>query len=152
MNVRSAMVSRFCVRPTSKRPSSKYIPKWPWNTIHSTPRRNPCRLYTHPVAFTHSIGPSSAVWRREPGPAPPFPPTRVLEKCNNGHETLSDPTKVSSIQASSRTPLFLSMRWFYLNATNPWPNAPTVCTLTHAYLHDVFASITSIMLLNSFAS
>ena len=45
--------------------------------IHSTPCRNPCRLYIH-LAFTCSIGPSSVVWG-ELGPALPFPPMRVLE-------------------------------------------------------------------------
>ena len=41
------------------------------------PCRNPCRLYIH-LAFTYSVGPSSVVWS-ELGPAPPFPPMRVLE-------------------------------------------------------------------------
>ena len=41
------------------------------------PCRNPCRLYIH-LAFAYSVGPSSVV-RSELGPAPPFPPTRVLE-------------------------------------------------------------------------
>ena len=41
------------------------------------PRRNPYRLYIH-IAFTYSVGPSSVVWS-ELGPAPPFPPMRVLE-------------------------------------------------------------------------
>ena len=31
--------------------------------IHSTPRRNPCRLYSH-LAFTYSVGPSSVVVKR----------------------------------------------------------------------------------------
>ena len=51
--------------------------EWPWDMIHSMPCRNPCRLYIH-LAFTYSIGPSSVVWS-ELGPAPPFPPMRVLE-------------------------------------------------------------------------
>ena len=38
---------------------------------------NPCRLYIH-LAFTYSVGPSSIV-QSELGPAPPFPPIRVLE-------------------------------------------------------------------------
>jgi hypothetical protein len=41
------------------------------------PCKNPCRLYI-PLAFTYSIGPSSLV-RSELGPAPPFPPMRVIE-------------------------------------------------------------------------
>jgi hypothetical protein len=41
------------------------------------PCMNPCRLYLH-LAFTYLVGPSSIVWR-ELGPAPPFPPMRVLE-------------------------------------------------------------------------
>jgi hypothetical protein len=41
------------------------------------PCKNPCRLYI-PLAFTYSVGPSSVVWS-ELGPAPPFPPMRVLE-------------------------------------------------------------------------
>ena len=41
------------------------------------PCRNPCKLYIH-LAFNYSIGPSSVVWS-ELGPAPPFPPMRVLE-------------------------------------------------------------------------
>ena len=41
------------------------------------PYRNPCRLYIH-FAFTYSVGPSCVVWS-ESGPAPPFPPTIVLE-------------------------------------------------------------------------
>ena len=45
------------------------------------PCRNPCRLYYH-LAFTDPVGPSS-IMRSELGPAPPFPPMRML-KCN-GH-------------------------------------------------------------------
>jgi hypothetical protein len=45
--------------------------------IHLMPHRNPCRLYIH-LAFTYSVGPSSVVWS-ELGPAPPFPPMRMLE-------------------------------------------------------------------------
>ena len=37
----------------------------------------PCGLYIH-VTFTYSVGPSSIV-RSELGPAPPFPPMRVLK-------------------------------------------------------------------------
>ena len=51
--------------------------KWPWNMIHLMPCRNPCGLYIH-HAFTYSVGPSSVVWSKL-GPAPPFPPLRVLE-------------------------------------------------------------------------
>jgi hypothetical protein len=50
--------------------------KWPWNMIHSMSCMNICRLYIH-LAFTHSSGPSSVVWSKL-GPAPPFPPMRVL--------------------------------------------------------------------------
>ena len=39
--------------------------------------RNPCRLSIH-LAFTYSVGPSSVLWS-ELGPAPHFPPMRVLE-------------------------------------------------------------------------
>ena len=52
--------------------------KWPWNTIHLIPCKNPCTLYIH-LAFTYSIGPSSVVWSSELGPSPPSPPMRVLE-------------------------------------------------------------------------
>ena len=52
--------------------------KWPWNTIHAMPCRNPRRLHIH-LAFTHSFGPSSVVWSSELGPAPPFPPMGVLK-------------------------------------------------------------------------
>ena len=45
--------------------------------IHSMSWRNPFRLYIH-LAFTYLVGPSSVVWS-ELGPAPPFPPMRVLE-------------------------------------------------------------------------
>ena len=50
--------------------------KWPCNTIHPVPRRNPCRLYIH-LAFTYSVDPSSVAWRSELRPAPPFPPMRA---------------------------------------------------------------------------
>ena len=51
--------------------------KWPWNMIHLMSRRHPCRLHIH-LAFTYSVGPSSGVWSQL-GPAPLFPPMRVLE-------------------------------------------------------------------------
>jgi hypothetical protein len=52
--------------------------KWAWNMIHSMPCKNPSRFYIH-LAFTCcSVNPSSVVWS-ELGPAPPFPPMRVLE-------------------------------------------------------------------------
>jgi hypothetical protein len=41
------------------------------------PCTNLGRLYIH-LAFTYSVGPSNVVWS-ELGPAPPLPPTRVLE-------------------------------------------------------------------------
>ena len=44
--------------------------------IHLVPCRNPCRLYIR-LPFTYYVGPSSVVWS-ELGPAPPFPPMRVL--------------------------------------------------------------------------
>ena len=75
VSVRSVMVSRFCVRPTSKSWFLK-ASKRPRDTIHSMPCKNPCRLYIH-RAFTYSVGPSSIVWRKL-GPAPPFPPMRLL--------------------------------------------------------------------------
>ena len=51
--------------------------KWPWNMIHSMPRRNPCRLYIH-LAFHILRGSLNVVWSKL-GPAPPFPPMRVIE-------------------------------------------------------------------------
>jgi hypothetical protein len=69
----SAMVTWFCVRPTSRRWFWEYY-KWPWNMIHLMPCRNPCRLYIH-LASTYSVGPWSAVWS-ELRPTPPFPPVR----------------------------------------------------------------------------
>ena len=54
------MVSRFRVRPTSKRWFLKQS-KWPCNMIPSMPRRNPRRLYIH-LAATYSLSPSSVVW------------------------------------------------------------------------------------------
>ena len=51
--------------------------KWPWNMIHWMPYRNPRRLYIH-ITSTYSVGPSSIVWTKL-GPAPPFPPTGVLD-------------------------------------------------------------------------
>ena len=42
------------------------------------PCRNPCRLHNH-LAFAYSVGLSSVVWSSEVGPAPPFPPMRVVE-------------------------------------------------------------------------
>jgi hypothetical protein len=51
--------------------------KWPWNMIHSTPCRNPCRLYIH-LPFTYSVGPSKRSMKRT-WLAPPVPPMRVLE-------------------------------------------------------------------------
>ena len=76
VSVWSAMVSRFCVRSTSKRWFWEQC-KWPCNMIHWMPCRSPCRLYIH-LAFTYPVGPSSIVWS-ELGPSPPFPPMRVLE-------------------------------------------------------------------------
>ena len=78
VSVRSAMVTRCCVRPTPK--------KWFLKIVQVTMKTwciwchvgvNPCRLYIH-LAFTNSGDPPSVVWR-ELGPAPPFPPMRVLE-------------------------------------------------------------------------
>ena len=51
--------------------------KWPWNMIQLMSCRTPCRLYIY-LVVTYSVGPSSVVWS-EFGPAPPFPPLRVLE-------------------------------------------------------------------------
>ena len=51
--------------------------KQPWNIIQSMPCRSAHRLYNH-LAFTYYVGPSSIEWS-ELGPAPPFPPTRVLQ-------------------------------------------------------------------------
>ena len=56
---------------------SAFCVEWPWNMIHLMTCGNPCRLYNH-LAITYSFGPSSIVWS-ELGPAPPFPPMRVLE-------------------------------------------------------------------------
>ena len=69
VSARSAMVSRFCVRPTSKRWFLETV-QVTMNMIHLMPCRNPCRLYIHP-AFTYSVGPSSVV-RSELDTAPPF--------------------------------------------------------------------------------
>ena len=69
------MVSRFCVR--SPRGGFWKKSKWPWNMVQLMPCRNPGRLYIH-FAFTYFVGPSSIVWS-ELGPAPSFPPMRVLE-------------------------------------------------------------------------
>ena len=76
MRFRSTMVSRFCVRSTSKRWFWKYS-KWPLNMIHLMPCRNPCKLHIH-LAFTYSVGPSRVVWSKL-GPTLPFPPMRVVE-------------------------------------------------------------------------
>ena len=51
--------------------------KYPWNMIQLMPCGNPCRRYIY-LAFTYSVGSSSIVCSK-PGPAPPFPPMRVLE-------------------------------------------------------------------------
>ena len=67
------MVSYFYVRPTSKRWFLKIVQV----TMKHVPCRNPRRLYIH-LAFTYSVGPSSVV-RSKLGPAPPFPPMKVLE-------------------------------------------------------------------------
>ena len=64
---RSAMVSRSCVRPTSKK---WFLENSPWNIIQLIPSRNPCRPYIH-LAFTYFVGPSSVV-RSELGPTLPF--------------------------------------------------------------------------------
>ena len=76
MSIRSAMVSKFCVRPTSRGGFWKQS-KWPWNMIHSMPCRNPCRPL-HPSCVTYSVDPSNVLWSKL-GPTPPFPPMRVFE-------------------------------------------------------------------------
>ena len=80
VSVRSAMVSLFCVRPTSKRRSFENSP-----SDHLT-RSIRCHVGIHVVftvhlAFTYSVGPSGVVWSSEPGPAPPFHHWERL-KCN----------------------------------------------------------------------
>jgi hypothetical protein len=68
--------SRYRVWPTSKRWFLKIVQMTmkhdPFNAMW-----NPHKLYIH-LAFTYSVGPSSVVGS-ELGPAPPFPPMRVLE-------------------------------------------------------------------------
>ena len=78
VSVRSATVSWFCVRPTSKR--------WFLKIIQVTMKHKSiwCHVGIH-VDFTsilhslvYSVGPSSIVWS-ELGPAPPSPSIRVHE-------------------------------------------------------------------------
>jgi hypothetical protein len=57
---RSVMVSRFCVKPTSKRVVLENSPIDRETFTHSMPYTNPCRLYIL-IAFTYSVGPSSIV-------------------------------------------------------------------------------------------
>ena len=70
-NIRSAVVSWFCVRPTSKRWVLKIVQVTMKHDPLLMPCRIPCRLCIH-LAFTYSVGPSSVMWS-EIGPAPPFP-------------------------------------------------------------------------------
>ena len=51
VDVRSAMVSRVCVRSTSK--------KWPWIMIPSMPCRNPHRLCIHLDLHMYYVGPQA---------------------------------------------------------------------------------------------
>ena len=79
MNIRSAMVSQFCVRPTSTHEMIfENIPSdhetWSIEYHVRIHVDNTPILHSH----THSLGPSSAVWN-ELGRAPLFPPMRVLE-------------------------------------------------------------------------
>jgi hypothetical protein len=77
LSIRSERVSRFCVNPTPER--------WFLNNNPSDHETWSIRchvgihveFYIH-LAFTYSVGPSSVVGS-ELGPAPPFPPMRVLE-------------------------------------------------------------------------
>ena len=69
VSVRNAMVSQFCVRPTSKKWFWKES-KCSWNMVRLMPCRNPCGLYNH-LAFTLLVGPSSVVWS-ELGPGSAF--------------------------------------------------------------------------------
>jgi hypothetical protein len=69
VSIQSARVSRFSVRPTSKR---WFLKIFEVTMIHLMPCRNSCRLYIR-LAFTCSIGPSSEVWSEL---GPPFPPMR----------------------------------------------------------------------------
>ena len=72
------MVSRVCVRPTSKRWFLKIVQvTMKHDPFDAIPCRNPCRLYIH-LAFACSVGPSCIVCS-ELGLAMPFPPMRVLE-------------------------------------------------------------------------
>jgi hypothetical protein len=77
VSVQNIMVSRFYVRPTSKKCSFVKIVQVTMKHDHLMPRRNPLGLYIH-LAFTYSVDPSSIVGS-ELGPAQPFPPMRVLE-------------------------------------------------------------------------
>ena len=61
VSVPSAMVSRFCVRPTSKRWVLRIIQVTmkhdPFNA-YMVPCRHPCRLYIH-LGFTYSLVPQA---------------------------------------------------------------------------------------------
>jgi hypothetical protein len=76
VSVHSAMVSRFCDKPTSERWFLKMV-QVTTKHDHWMPCRHPRRLYIH-LASTYSVCPSS-ILGSELGPAPPFPPMRVLE-------------------------------------------------------------------------
>jgi hypothetical protein len=73
----SAMVSRFCVWPTSKRWLSKTIQVImthdPFDVMYKS-----MKTYNIHLAFTYSIDPSSAMWSKLVR-ALPFPPMRVVE-------------------------------------------------------------------------
>ena len=56
--------------------------EWPWNMIHLMPCTNQCRFDIH-LTCTYFVGPLSLVWSNL-GPAPPFPPMRVLEVYGHG--------------------------------------------------------------------
>ena len=65
------MISRFCVGPTSK--------KWFIKIVQMTIKHVGIHVeFTSILPFTYFVGPSSVVCS-ELGPAPPFPPMRVLE-------------------------------------------------------------------------
>ena len=84
VSVWSAMVSRFCLRPTFKRWFFKINPSDHEHMIHLMPYvgTNLCRLDIH-LACTYFVDPSSVVWS-ELGPVLPSPPMRVLEVWRSG--------------------------------------------------------------------
>ena len=76
------------------------------------PCKNPCRLYIH-LTFTYSIGPSSVVGS-ELGPAPAFPPMRVLEvqwSWALSHGRVHNVFRFGVLQCSTKLWMLLSFGW-----------------------------------------